>query len=42
MAAPTSPNLLAVFDCGPLNARDWTSFTLLAGVDVLDFFDLPA
>jgi MFS transporter, putative metabolite:H+ symporter len=39
MAAPTSPDLLAVFDRGPLNARYWTSFILLAGVYVLDFFD---
>ncbi len=39
MPAPTSPDLLAVFDRGPLNARYWTSFILLAGVYVLDFFD---
>lgn len=39
MPAPTSPDLLAVFDRGPLNARYWMSFVLLAGVYVLDFFD---
>ena len=39
MPAPSSPDLLAVFDRGPLNARYWTSFILLAGVYVLDFFD---
>ncbi|HEY3909099.1 MAG TPA: MFS transporter [Stellaceae bacterium] len=39
MAAPTSHDLLAVFDRGPLNARYWTSFGLLAGVYILDFFD---
>ncbi len=39
MAAPTSQDLLSVFDHGPLNARYWTSFGLLAGVYILDFFD---
>ena len=39
MAAPTSQDLLAVFDRAPLNRRYWTSFGLLAGVYVLDFFD---
>ena len=37
--ALTSDDLLAVFDRAPLNARYWTSFALLAGVYVLDFFD---
>ncbi|HXC92036.1 MAG TPA: MFS transporter [Stellaceae bacterium] len=35
----TSEDLLAVFDRAPLNARYWTSFALLGGVYVLDFFD---
>jgi putative MFS transporter len=39
IAAPTSQHLLTLFDRGPLNARYWTSFVLLAGVYVLDFFD---
>jgi putative MFS transporter len=39
MAEQTSENLLAMYDNAPLNARYWTSFTLLAGVLVLDFFD---
>jgi putative MFS transporter len=34
-----SDDLLAVFDRAPLNARYWTSFALLGGVYVLDFFD---
>ncbi len=37
--ALTSDDLLTVFDRAPLNARYWTSFALLAGVYVLDFFD---
>jgi putative MFS transporter len=37
--ALTSDDLLAVFDRAPLNARYWTSFALLGGVYVLDFFD---
>ena len=37
--AQTSEDLLAVFDRAPLNARYWTSFALLGGVYVLDFFD---
>ena len=37
--ATVSQDLLAFFDRGPLNARYWTSFGLLAGVYVLDFFD---
>ena len=39
MAGQTSDDLLAVFDRAPLNARYWTSFALLGGVYVLDFFD---
>ncbi len=37
--AQTSDDLLAVFDRAPLNARYWTSFALLGGVYILDFFD---
>ncbi len=39
MAAETSQDLLSIYDRGPLNGRYWTSFALLAGVYVLDFFD---
>jgi putative MFS transporter len=34
-----SEGLIAIIDRGPLNARYWTSFVLLALVYVLDFFD---
>ena len=37
--AQTSADLLAIFDRAPLNTRYWTSFALLGGVYVLDFFD---
>ncbi len=39
MAAETLQDLLSIYDRGPLNARYWTSFALLAAVYVLDFFD---
>src|SRR5271168_5032799 len=39
MAGRTSDDLLALFDTAPLNRRYWTSFALLSGVLVLDFFD---
>jgi MFS transporter, putative metabolite:H+ symporter len=39
MAETTPHDLLTLYDRGPLNARYWTSFGLLAGVYVLDFFD---
>jgi MFS transporter, putative metabolite:H+ symporter len=39
MAEQTSENLLAMYDSAPLNARYWTSFALLSGISVLDFFD---
>ena len=39
MAGQTSDDLLALFDTAPLNPRYWTSFALLSGVLVLDFFD---
>jgi putative MFS transporter len=39
MAEQTSENLLAMYDTAPLSARYWTSFALLSGVMVLDFFD---
>ena len=34
-----SEDLLSVFDSAPLNGRFWSSFALLGGVYVLDFFD---
>ncbi len=37
--APTSEDLLALFDRAPLNRRYWASYTVLALVYVLDFFD---
>ena len=39
MADQTSENLLAMFDSAPLNARYWTTFIVMSGVLVLDFFD---
>lgn len=39
MAEQTSDGLLALYDTAPLGPRYWTSFTLLSGVMVLDFFD---
>ena len=39
MAEQTSENLLAMFDGAPLNARYWTTFIVMSGVLVLDFFD---
>jgi len=39
MAEQTSENLLAMYDNAPLSGRFWTSFVLLSGVLVLDFFD---
>jgi len=39
MAEQTSENLLAMFDGAPLNARYWTTFAVMSGVLVLDFFD---
>jgi MFS transporter, putative metabolite:H+ symporter len=39
MAEQTSENLLAMFDSAPLNARYWTTFIVMSGVLVLDFFD---
>ena len=39
MAAPTSQICSRFLTAAPLNARYWTSFGLLAGVYILDFFD---
>jgi putative MFS transporter len=39
MAGQTSENLLAMFDDAPLSARYWTTFAVMSGVLVLDFFD---
>src|SRR5665213_3655317 len=39
MAETTSDELLGLFDSAPLNARYWTSFVVMSGVLVLDFFD---
>jgi len=39
MAETTSDELLSRFDSAPLNARYWTSFIVMSGVLVLDFFD---
>jgi putative MFS transporter len=39
MADQTSENLLSMFDNAPLNARYWTTFAVMSGVLVLDFFD---
>lgn len=39
MAGQTSEDLLALFDGAPLNRRYWTTFSLMAGVFLLDFFD---
>jgi putative MFS transporter len=39
MADQTSENLLAMFDDAPLSARYWTTFAVMSGVLVLDFFD---
>jgi MFS transporter, putative metabolite:H+ symporter len=39
MAETTSDELLGLFDGAPLNARYWTSFIVMSGVLVLDFFD---
>lgn len=39
MAATTSEDLLSIYDKAPLNGRYWTSFVLMSGVLVLDFFD---
>ena len=39
MAETTSDELLSRFDSAPLNARYWTSFVVMSGVLVLDFFD---
>ncbi len=39
MAEQTSENLLSMFDNAPLNARYWTTFAVMSGVLVLDFFD---
>ncbi|HTV88506.1 MAG TPA: MFS transporter [Stellaceae bacterium] len=38
-AAASSEDLLALYDNAPLNARYWTSFVILCGVGLLDFFD---
>ncbi len=39
MAYTTSDELLGLFDSAPLNARYWTTFVVMSGVLVLDFFD---
>jgi putative MFS transporter len=39
MAEQTSDSLLALFDSAPLNRRYWTTFIVMSGVLVLDFFD---
>ncbi|MGH7048914.1 MAG: MFS transporter [Stellaceae bacterium] len=39
MATAAPGDLLAALDRAPLNRRYWTSFGLLAGVYILDFFD---
>jgi putative MFS transporter len=39
MAAQASEDLLALFDGAPLNRRYWTTFAIMAGVFLLDFFD---
>lgn len=39
MAEQTSDDLLALFDTAPLNGRYWTTFVVMSGVLVLDFFD---
>src|SRR5580693_3179855 len=39
MAEQTSEGLLALFDSAPLNRRYWTTFVVMSGVLVLDFFD---
>jgi len=39
MAGQTSENLLAMFDDAPLSARYWTTFAVMSGVLILDFFD---
>jgi MFS transporter, putative metabolite:H+ symporter len=40
MAEQTSEELLALFDTAPLNPRFWLNFAIMAGVFILDFFDL--
>jgi putative MFS transporter len=39
MAEHTSEELLGMYDNAPLNARYWSSFAIMSGVLVLDFFD---
>jgi MFS transporter, putative metabolite:H+ symporter len=39
MTSPTAEDLLSLYDRAPLNRRYWVSFTLLALITVLDFFD---
>jgi len=39
MSAATSEQLLALYDDAPLNARYWTTFAIMCGVFLLDFFD---
>jgi len=39
MAGQSSDDLLAMFDSAPLNRRYWTTFAIMSGVFLLDFFD---
>src|SRR5438270_13155821 len=39
MTSQTAEDLLSLYDRAPLNRRYWGSFTLLALITVLDFFD---
>src|ERR1700739_874666 len=39
MMSQTAEDLLLLYDRAPLNRRYWVSFTLLALITVLDFFD---
>jgi MFS transporter, putative metabolite:H+ symporter len=39
MTSQTTEDLLSLYDRAPLNRRYWVSFTLLALITVLDFFD---
>ena len=39
MTSQTAEDLLSLYDRAPLNRRYWVSFTLLALITVLDFFD---
>jgi MFS transporter, putative metabolite:H+ symporter len=39
MATQTAEDLLSLFDAAPLDRRYWTSFAIMAGVFLLDFFD---